>query len=879
MSNIIFETDLMRYELLHNGEISGIYDKRSGQNYIDPASPVYFAEIYHERAFIERTIHGNPAKKYTYIAGPLEPTGAAAEHPESLAQEDNVLHVVFPSGVVDFRVTCMADYLIFELIGKLPENIYSMTVSRALLKPFGDEDNDFCVTVHSMNINTKPHFYCSPLEHAVGVELFTAIDATEAKFALIAATKAALTDRIRGLVPYLDPERMIVSSKGGAFAAEHEGSNLSYTIILDIDDLQKELSLYNRYHINQIDFHQSGAFRQGDMRFFDKYHNDPAEFRKLVAEPLKAAGKVVSLHTYAQMIAVADTNTLSDPEAQKDLKVIESFTLADDISETSDHLKLTEDISHVQTSGLFRNYHSPYLLAEQEIMRFEVGADGFCVERGLFGTKASAHPAGTKVHHLEQMFNQLSPVPGSELFFRIARYTAQACNEGGFGMIYFDALDSLGLLSPEYAWHYAAAFILEVLRHCDEVPYMEYSIMFPLLWHARSRMGAWDMPHRGYKYFVDCHRDFNQSGVHTYALPQMLGWFNFYPCTGSEQYPGKENRILHHDDVDLIGSRALAWNNSMASSYHSMDIFPKLVRNMERFAEYEHLRITNYFDESILAQMRNDGEYALEKTDDMSFRIRRMHYTKSKLCPAYNQLSVSASNPFAPQKPFLRLEGLYSIGDRAVSLTGKVDGDGTRLEKPVDLSATPCIRIKVTGNGTSDRLLVSLRSERHFADTIANYVIPCNFEGQKDFIFAENCNGDFRDSDFEGKEPCFFSEYMKLTDYEMMQEIRLYRQGNCKGVSVDEITMFDCQDIPVMNPCVRIGNQTLQFECTLHASDYIEYQEGKAILYDIYGNGREVSVNGNLPEVSGAFEAELTADNAEPYRAEITFGFKGDVLK
>ncbi len=876
MNNIIFETKLLKYTVLSNGQIEGIYDKRDGKNYLDGTKPQYICELYRERAFIERDIHANPGRNYLYIAGPIESTGAKAELPLEVELEDGILKVVFSSFTAEIKVVSTDDCLIFKLLNALPSDVYSMTICRAMLGEFGCDGEDFCVATHSMNINTKPHYYPSPLEHAIGVEVFSEIGAADAEFALCVATRDSFTDVLRGLTEYIDFTKMIVSPRGGAFANLHDDANLSYMIVLDIDDVEKTIEMYDKFGVGQVDFHQSGAFRQGDMRFTDKYHNDATEFRRKVSEPLKAAGKTVSLHTYCQLISTSDTATLSDAKAQKDLAFVESFTLADAVDETSEKLRLNEDVSGVVTPKLYRDRNSPYILVDSEIMKFAVEDGQFSVVRGQCGTSAAPHEKGAEVRHLEHMYFHLASKPLSELFFKIARNTANAYNQGGFSMMYFDGLDSFGLLSPEYAWYYAAAFVLEVLNNCENPPAMEYSIMFPLLWHARSRMGAWDIGHRGFKYFVDRHRKFNQSGAHADGLPKMLGWFNFYPSSIGETYPGKENRILHFDDVDFIGSRALAWDNSTAYQDRNIEKFPKMRDNMLRYSVYESLRVNKYFEQSTLEKLRDDGEYAVEEVCG-EYRIRRKHYVKGKLCPSYSLSTLSGNNPFSAQTPFVRIEGLYSVGSTEAALTGRVD-DGVRFDAPRDYSQTPCVKINVTGNNSSDKLLVSLMSERYFANTVANYVIPCDFEGQREFIFAENCNGEFNDDDFEGKSPKFYSEYMKLTDYEMLQEVKLYRHGSCDGVTVNSITMVDCQNIPIVDPMLKIGDETLTFRCRLNATDYIEYLDGMAVKYDIYGNGEEIEIEGSLPQIVGDFTASVTAENDAPYRAEVTFGFSGDVV-
>ena len=875
MNTIRFETDLVRYSILEDGRVEGFYDKRTGENLLIGDAPQYFAVLYNQEAFKEDLTKSGPG-----IPGEIISTGALPVLPRKLTFENGLLNICFEGYTAEFRVTVASNHIIFELLNEIPKHFHSMSISRIYLREFGSDDNDLCAVTHAMKINFQPHFYCSALEHILGGEVFSQIGTSCAKFAVITASRSTLMQNLRDFSSHIDPNEMIYSPCGGAFASL-EQHNLSYTIVLDIDDLEADAAKYKKYGVGQIDFHQSGAFRQGDMQFSAKYHHDIQYFYREVSLPLQKKGFTLSLHTYSHLLSPTDDRTLSNPAFQQDIAVLEELTLAADVTANADSIALLETDQFIAASDLFRSKDSPYLLIDQEIVKFESGQGILKTIRGCCGTQAACHQAGTKVKHLEQYYNLLDPVPCSPLFNAIAKYTAQACNDGGFDMVYLDAFDALHIQSPEYAWYYSAAFLLEILKHLEKPVAFEYSTMTPLLWHARSRIGAWDVPRRGYKYFVQYHQQCNQRQAPSHDLPQTLGWFHFYPPVSPEIWPGKENRILHSDDVDFVGINALAWDSSTAYQYADSPVcFPKYLENMDRYSQYEHLRLQKYFDDSILAQIRQGGEYCLENSDGY-YQLRRKHYEKNKLCPAYGLATLAAENPFHPQKPFLRIEGLYSVGNQEVPLSctlGK-DHDTVCFGPTLNLKNTPCVKFRVTGNLSDDVILIQLHTGLERSFTAANYLIKCDFEGQRDFLFAESCNGEMDDALFDGKQTAVFSEYLKQTDYGVTDQFRLYCHGSCEGVSVDEIVMMDCRNIPLVNPKVQIGGQTLAFDCTLSAAEYIEYQDGKAMLYDIYGHGKEVGVSGSLPELSGRFTAEITADNQEPYRAEVTFGFTGDILK
>jgi hypothetical protein len=133
---------------------------------------------------------------------------------------------------------------------------------------------------------------------------------------------------------------------------------------------------------------------------------------------------------------------------------------------------------------------------------------GFAITgRGMAGTPHTTHKRGAKIRHFFGRFCMFTPIPGSELFFKIARDTAKAYNEGGFEMIYLDAIDGLGrhLQPGEETWYWFQTFVHRIVSQCERTPIVETSSGAPQEWNVRGRTGAWDTANRSIKKMIQQH--------------------------------------------------------------------------------------------------------------------------------------------------------------------------------------------------------------------------------------------------------------------------------------------------------------------------------------------------------------------------------------
>ncbi len=805
--------------------------------------------------------------------------------PSSAAFQNKVLNILFEDGNrVVFRVITEVSYLTFEVLETDTEDFEELRFLCLCV----ENTAVFSSILYAMHVDTNVPFYPDGLSDDIYASCCPRFGLAGCKCALIAAPKSLHRSIMKEVCAATDPEQGMVSMAGGANALDFEGNYGDYVLIMDArpEVMDKQTAFFSQFGIDQFDFHQSrNTFRQGDFRFLAT--ETAEEFRRCVTNPLKEKGILSGLHTYAFYLDYEAEELLADPKWQQDLEMLHSLTLSQDISDSDSLIMIEEPTDQISTDYTFFSHNSPLVLIEEEIIRFTL-KDGKLTEcdRGYCGTKRSAHAKGCQVRFLGGMFNMLAPVPGSALFYEIARRTADAYNKGGFGMIYMDALDGIPNHTRDYV-HYAAKFVHAVLKQCNTDPVFEYSTMYPALWYARGRLGAWDVARRAYKEFIKRHIRENIQSMQRYCVT-TLGWYHFWLV---DDLPANySSKHQYTDDVDYMGVQAIAHDCTIVYielHQQGFEEYAGLRTNMWLYTKYNNLRKQHYFSETIKSYLRNhpEKEYTLVEKENNKYALAERVYIKQKVCGGH----FSGQNPFKKQQPFVRIEGLYStLGEDPIELAHfdesqpiKEQNLSVTLKRPVDMREHLAIRVRVHGNNSDDVLCVCLTNNVALASGLADYFIPLNFEGWKDFVIAEVDNGDYNHLDF-GRPDLFYNYYHQMPFFDKINSVTLYTSGSCDGVFVGKIEAVKHISNTVTNPVLHYDGIDCELETTLSGGEYIEIRNGQAFHYDSRGAECAVGMKGFLPEIaSGDFEAVLDCRNVDigTSRAKLTFGFTGEELR
>ncbi len=813
--------------------------------------------------------------------------------PVSLMLTDNIIRVITEIGEFSVAVAPFDSYFQFELVSPLPEGCYSVLLAHG--KYVYDETDKSSVGACGIPVTywVNPHFYPDSKDRETMGEVVRHLRDTGAKYALIIAPICEQCEIIKTVSRTIDPSTGLYSEIGGAWGRDARINFGNYTIqyasaakfITDNVDFWKSIN------VDQVDFHQcENTFRQGDFKF--ELYDSAEDFKKNVSDVLATRGLSAGLHTYSFYIRYDCDAILAEPKWQRDLGVLETFTLESDISAEADFIPALESTAEITNDYNFFSRTTPYILIGEELIRFDHAPNGFiAAERGASGTKAVSHKKGETIKHIDGFYGGIAPKLSSELFLEIARMTADTFNRGGFCQIYLDALDGISrhCEDREDVWFYAAQFVCELLQYTDKYPLLETSYSHPSLWLSRGRVGAADTSYRAYKSFNNRHCANNLLFVERYSAP-TLGWYNFYPTT--ERFPGNEHTKYHHTDaIDHMGSLAVMHDFSNVFNGltpERMDRYAGLRRNVELYGKYEKLRKSQYFNDDYLQKLR-DGKYEYQMVEtEGRFAFAEKEYATVKLNDLQdNERNCGTfTNSFEKQTPFIRIEAL--MGGRKTEETELLPLDENkelneqvlcrRFDDELDLSEKLAKIVRVRGNGKKgSAVCIKLRCASKSELGYGIYIIDTDFEGWREFVLLEADNGERPELPFdEGR----FGIYRSGLNNDRITQVSVETAGDTEGVRMTSVTACPHVYEVLKNPTVTVGETSVMFECELMSSDFIEFDGKEAKVIDRYGNEKKIWFASDLQVPAGEFEAKLTARalNHTIPRAQLTFGFTGATI-
>lgn len=820
----------------------------------------------------------------------------------SAALNGNVVTLDTELGQVDIEVNAEERYFTFELKTAIPKEAYYLALGNALYEYDTKDDNGPGAAGLAITYWTNPTIGPSIFEKKTVGKVFPHLRDIGAKYALIISDIKDQRDILKEASLTIDKNTGLVSRAGGAWARDNRIAYSNYIIQYQSgpEFFKERLPFYKAIGIDQIDYHHNshetmGTFRQGDFRFCG--YKDGAEFKEKVTDVLEENGMSAILHTYAHYVDHEAEGFLSETKYLKDFVITESYTLKEPLTKDSEYIVVEEDISGIKTDDSFYTENCPYFIMGEELIRFEKTDKGLkIVKRAASGTKFLDHQAGEKLDRPYRLYWCFYTKKRSPAFYEVARRTAKAYNDGGFKMIYFDAIDSLFSRCGGDArdgWFYEADFICEVLKYCKIDPLVEDSAGPSSIWALGGRRGAFDSPNRHYKAFTDFHEScvVNAKKMHSTAT---MGWYAFYPSKDTE--PGNYlAKYQHFDDIDHVATIALRHDFSMVPNgpkdFEELYRYKGLKKNIDRYLEYDKLRKEMYFSEEYREKlMSDDTEYALIKKRGNKYSFVQKKYQTEILHDLSDEKRGYGEfkNPFGAQTPFIRIEARLSTkGENPLILfpldeNKPLSEQKTVLEFPTDISIKNgyALKVRVTGNGKKGSAVCIKMRHSNDVHGLAEYFIDTDFKGTRDFILFETDNGRPTEHPFDKNEH-YWAKWGGGFNHEHVKKIELHLTEEAEGVRMSSIVACEQLYDVLKNPTVKIGESEIMFECELMSSDYIEFDGKRAVVIDRYGNEKEIWYNGSIRAPRGRFKATLNAKslNRMTPRAELTFGFTGKEIK
>ncbi len=837
--------------------------------------------------------------------------------PTTLETVGNRIKVTFRNGAMAYVIVDVNEnYISFEIDSEVPSGLGTGIVFANIITNYAASNNpayytEYRLGQYAMTYYTHTSGRVVSSSSTITSTVYNTFEpgAMGAKTAIIFSKNEEFLENLKDVMDDTDKSVGLTSDKAGAYARENPANFEDYVIVSTTEPtaLGEIIDSAVRYEVGQIDIHQgSNSFIQGDFTFPHTKNGTAKEFYNDIGKKAEEAGVQLGLHTYAHFIDRNAVDILSNPKWQKQLIFEDDvYTLRKDVTATRGTIPTEEDVSKFPTMTSFLIKGMNYILIDEEIIRVTgTSPSGFAkVDRGQCGTTATAHTMGTKIYHLSGRFNMFVPEYGSELFWEIADRTAKAYNEGGFSMIYMDAIDGMGsFVSTQIESNYwFNAFVHRIISQCHDYPIVEFST-YPIQdWHVRGRMGAMDTPHRGIKAFIRWHAESNIIEMRN-NWTATLGWFHFY----TDMYPAGDlyntiSKTLFHDDMDLLGTYAVLYNMPMvynSFSPESLSANPTWSNNIDYYNKYYNaLRKSNYFTEETIEKVKAEfeagSEFRVYEKNPGEYAFLEMYYSKNNVGNLVGKdLSFSVKNPHTSQTPFIRIESRYSTEFENATTIIQMDETKTLANQKMNftglsvyMSGKLAMKVNVKGTGRDgDALLIAITGGITGGESggISYHFIDLNYEGWQEHILldADNDEYDTTKYKFSGVAQSY-KENRISPSYSNVAQIEIKTCGRGYEAMMDDIVIHTHTEAPISNPSVTIGDSTVTFHTTMKGGEYLEYDPitGKTYLYHTDQTFEEVAdVEGKLTVPSGTHKATFSADaqtNA-PVRAKVVLGFAGE---
>jgi hypothetical protein len=545
-------------------------------------------------------------------------------------------------------------------------DVEALTFIEVPLTLTGAREETFAACPLALNIRTDVKGIPQPASR-IRATAYTRFGIVGSAVAVVGCPTEQLRDTLKQII--LNADGLPHSTVGGPWAMDTESNYGSY--LMDLrgevveDTVDDWIAHCHKLGITQLDFHTGRSLRFGDYEPNPELYPDGYDSVRRVIDKLHAAGIKAGLHTYSQFIA-KDTPWVT-PVPDRRLAKARTLTLAADLTAEATSIPVLESTAGISPITGFHVRNSATIQIDDELIVFRKVSQSqpFAFqecERGALGTKTASHQRDAKVHHLKQCYGLFVPDPDTTLYSEVAARTAEAYNRCGFDMIYLDAIDGSDIFAGwDDAWHYSARFVYDLAGRLEKPALFEMSMFLHHLWCVRSRMGAWDIPARGPRPYIDMHTIANESGEARF-MPTQLGWwgaFQWNPVQPERTFP---------EVMDYICCKCIGYNSGLALLVgFSQDDYDKS-GNTRRLAEivrrYEKLRLSGAVPAPVREKLRAGGdEFALEPDRGRDWQLRPVEYLPHKV--VWNDertLQWSIDNRFDSQPLAVRIEALMSAG-------------------------------------------------------------------------------------------------------------------------------------------------------------------------------------------------------------------------
>jgi len=652
---------------------------------------------------------------------------------------------------------------------------------------------------------------------------------------------------------------------------------------------------------------------------------------KACADKIHAAGMEVGLHTMQAMVGwggVGMRDPYVSPRADPRLLRDHQATLAGDLAAGDTEIAVGEDVSDWPERG--------DLFLDGELVRYSGrAATSFSgCTRGLHGTEARSHAAGTPVGLMVNCFSMwdhviYAPDVNSTMVDEACANIAGVFNAVGADMAYFDGGEEIAVQPPH--WHNQGKVALGVSDRLDKAIVLEGNAIYThLAWHVITRGSpSFDPIYYGRRDYTLRHKGQNPAGWARNLLTGDVGWFNPHVHSGSTY-------AVTPDEVMLLCLKALGGKAPISFQVNCDNLYAnrRMPEMLDIIRTCDRLKRQQYFSDEVCARLAEPfAEHTLDRSPEGQWQVRPMKYGPERLlvAGAHGTGEFGFDNPHGAQRPWVRLRArsrLASFGsaddlvlaDYAEGVPFRADGtaspdltqqvapsaetapDGARafvfsaankaagrsgwcrlslpLDPPLDLSRHRCLGLWVRGEGKGGILNVQLAQGHGFRD----HYIPLDYTGWRYHVLT-TAEAE-RYYDYQWPHDWISIMYWAFR-YTAVKGLNLYYNALPAGAEVSclvsRIEALREYDVPMEAPSLEVGSRRVVFPVSLRPDEYVELGwDGKCRHFDPDGGLlADVTPQGQVRLRDGANAVRFACASGEDRspRAEVTLAVRATPLE
>jgi hypothetical protein len=561
---------------------------------------------------------------------------------------------------------------------------------------------------------------------------------------------------------------------------------------------------------------------------------------KAVVDKFHSAGIRVGLHMLAG--EVSKTDAWVRPVPNPGLLKAGQTTLAEAISSSQAEFSAPGPLTGTPVPAADIQIDNEIL----HCARIEGGSFSQC-RRGYSGTISAPHRAGAPVQHLAEADSAYLADLRSPLFDRINSHIANLLNTIGFDMVDIDGGELNAIGGP--FWYLVGLQQYDIWKQVRHDLLVQGSGITPWSWHFFTRGISDDFATVGVKQNFQLEKvGFAWKLNHDAFLPADLGWVGLLDAT-------PDHPATMPDEMELFAARALALNSGLGveSSNAELEGNGRSAEMLGILAAWQKLRNSPAVTPEIRTRLAS-GEWHL--TPDG--KLHPVIYDRQRIALSSGSGSFTTHSTFAAQPLHFRLRADPAVGPADNTATplfessfsapppnpgDKMPGALIRqipFARPVSLLNSRALGVRVTVEGPPAAahpavLNVQLRDT---SGNLRDYYLDLSFHGSKTVVIPTQ-GADRILADFWPVWANYpFKSAIRSFNYSSVQSLVLrwmrYPAGSGVRCTVQEIMALAEQPAELGDVEISSGSASFRVPGVLRTGDYAEYWGGGGIrVYDV----------------------------------------------